>query len=67
MAKYLYELDLGNGRIIESEEVFSSYSEAEEAARNALSDFAAGAEILELMGRDFDDPDNASYSIIIEG
>ena len=66
MSKYKYEVDFGNGETMESEDVFDTFEEAEEAAQVVLSDFSAGAEILELMGEEFDDPDKSSFSIFQE-
>ena len=63
MSKYKYEVDFGNGETMESEDVFDTFEEAEEAAMVVLSDFSAGADILELMGEAFDDPDKSSFSI----
>lgn len=63
MSKYKYEVDFGNGETMESEDVFETFEEAEEAAMVVLSDFSAGADVLELMGEEFDDPAKSSFSI----
>lgn len=53
-----------DGSLSESDcEVYDSKEEAEDALDDVINSFMTGAEVLELSGRDFSDPDDYKFKI----
>ena len=68
MGKFFVQMvDAFSGDVIESydddDELFDSYEDAEWEAMESSNSFATGAEVLELAGEDFTDPDSAEFVV----
>lgn len=64
MSKYYVDLVDKDGNVIDTEdEVFTNEQDAEDYACECGGAFAEGAEVLELCGRSFMDPDDYEYVV----
>ena len=64
MAKYYVDLVDGDGNIEETEdEVIDNREDAQDYALECGSNFAEGADVLEMCGRSCMDPDEYSYEV----
>ncbi len=67
MGKFVVQMiERYSGKCIDSMvggEEFDTYEEAEEYSLVCSSDFSAGAEVLELAGEEFTDPDDIDYIV----
>jgi len=60
MVKYIVQMvDKYSGEVLDTEdEEFDTYEDADEYSLVCSSNYAAGAEVLELAGEDFGNPDD---------
>lgn len=65
MKKYIVQMiGSDSGEVLETlEEEFDTYEEADEYSLVCSSNNKVGAEILEMGGRDFDDPDDVDFIV----
>lgn len=64
MAKYKVDIVDLSGNLIETlDETFASYEDAEYEAQQWISDYSAGADVLQLAGESYSDPDDVDYEI----
>ncbi len=64
MAYEIYIKSKFDGSLAETDgEVYDSKEDAEDALDDVINNFMTGAEVLELSGRDFSDPDNYTFKI----
>lgn len=67
MGKFIVQkVDCLSGEVLDEmvdNEKFDTYEEAEEFSLICSESFAAGAEVLELAGRDFTDPDEIDFVV----
>ncbi len=64
MAKYKVDIADLSGNLIETlDETFDSYEDAEYEAQQWISDYSAGADVLQLAGEAYGDPDDVDYEI----
>ena len=64
--KYVVQMkNAYTGEIMDIEdEIFSTYEDAEDYAHECGCNYAAGAETLELAGRDFGDPNDVEFDVV---
>lgn len=58
----LFGFDSGEEEQLEEE--YDTYEEAEEAAIQWISDYSAGADVLELAGEEYGDPDGVDFEVV---
>lgn len=65
MTKFIVNMiDVNSGEVIESmDEKFDTYEEADEYSLVCGSNYSTGAEVLELAGRDFNDPNDVDFIV----
>ncbi|MCI9264418.1 MAG: hypothetical protein HFF06_07555 [Oscillospiraceae bacterium] len=67
MSKFIVQrIDSHSGEILDEmvdEMEFNTYKETEEYSLTCAGDFATGAEVLELAGRDFTNPDDVDFVV----
>lgn len=67
MGKFVVQkIDSHSGEILDEmvdEEEFDTYEEAEEYSLTCAGNFATGAEVLKLAGRDFTNPDDVEFIV----
>lgn len=65
MTKYIVEMiDAFTGETLETMDgQFDTYEEADEYSLVCSSDYSAGAEVLELSGRSYEDPDAVEFIV----
>jgi hypothetical protein len=65
MIKYIVQMvDNYSGEVLETmDEEFDTYKEAEEYCLVCSSNFSAGAEVLELAGEEYCDPNDVEYVV----
>lgn len=57
-------IDKYSGEVLETDdEEFDTYEEADEYSLVCSSNYSTGAEVLELAGRPFDDPDDVDFVV----
>jgi len=61
---YKYVIFQYHNEIETSEETYETYKDAEYDAQQWISDYGAGAEVLELANEDYGDPEDVDYVII---
>lgn len=67
MSKYAVAMvDAQTNEIIEvfEDELFDTEEEAEDSCAEWVGDFSAGAEVLELAGREFISPDDVEFTVV---
>lgn len=65
MLKFIVQMiDAFTGKVLsEEDEEFDNYEDAEEYALECHSDYSAGADVLDLAGRAFGDPDDVEFVV----
>lgn len=64
MAKYKFDIVDNSGEVIETSEVtYNTFKDAEYDAQKWISNYSAGAKVLELAGEEFGDSDDVDYEI----
>ena len=66
MTKFIVEMiDVCTGEILETMDgQFDTYEEADEYSLVCSSEYSAGAEVLELAGRSYEDPDEVKFIVM---
>lgn len=63
MPKYRVVMVDTDGSKEEMDEIFDNYDDAIEYANESYNDFITGAEVLELAGESFEDPDDVEFVV----
>lgn len=65
MIKYIVQMiDKYSGEVLETmDEEFDTYEDAEDYSVECSSNYSAGAEVLELAGRPFGNPDDVDFDV----
>lgn len=65
MIKYIVQMiDKYSGEVLETmDEEFDTYEDAENYSLECSSNYSAGAEVLELAGRSFENPDDVDFDV----
>lgn len=63
MSKYKVVMIRSDGSREDLDEVFDSYEEASDYARESYNDFSSGAEVLDLAGETYTDPADVDFEV----
>lgn len=65
MTKYIVQMiDKYSGEVLETmDEEFDTYEDAENYSLECSTNYSAGAEVLELAGRPFGNPDDVDFDV----